>query len=48
MYYAYCKQVDDQQDFCDFFLGKFGGVHPRKHGKPENKYPRPSRDKFNL
>jgi len=43
LYYAYCKQVDREQDFCDFFWGKWNGKHPRNHGAPLNKYPRPER-----
>lgn len=43
MYYAYCKQVDREQDFCDFFWGKWNGAHPRDHKKPINKYPAPAR-----
>jgi len=43
VHYAYCKQVDVDQDFCDWFWTKFDGVHPRKHGQPIRKYPRPLR-----
>jgi len=43
VHYAYCKQVDVDQDFCDWFWTKYDGVHPRTHGKPGKKYPRPDR-----
>merc|ERR1712147_417166 len=43
VHYAYCKQVDSSADFCDYFYDKFNAEHPRDHGKPERKYPRPER-----
>merc|ERR1712048_1012879 len=46
MFYAYCKQVDESQSFCRYFYRKFDGEHPRDHGKPLKKFPKPSRDDF--